>query len=309
MRNLQSYMDANNVPYTDDPESGDGIFFPITFDHRVVEQFRQSGRPVIQRLDGVYYADKHGWRYRRLNRPMKKTYLRFATDVVFQSDYSRRQVHHMFGTGEGLRTSCVRNGADPAIYFPDRQRTPDSSFQLVTTGRFRNPDMIVPIVTALDLLTAEFSFELTVVGPFLDQSLQDSVRRDWIRFAGPMDLPRVAETLRQSDIYLFSFLNPPCPNAVIEAAATGLPVVSFDTGSMAELVPHGTGLLAPMPDRLLHRPGDLSPDLLAEKIRACLHEYPRYRQLALDQVGEYTMDTCAAGYVKAFRQALDGNVR
>ena len=40
-------------------------------------------------------------------------------------------------------------------------------------------------------------------------------------------------------------LHPACPNSVIESLACGLPVVSYDTGSLAELVTPEAGFIAP----------------------------------------------------------------
>ncbi len=52
--------------------------------------------------------------------------------------------------------------------------------------------------------------------------------------------------LDQSAHLLFSSdLNAACPNSVIEALACGLPVLSYDTGALAELVQGGAGEVVP----------------------------------------------------------------
>jgi glycosyltransferase involved in cell wall biosynthesis len=46
-------------------------------------------------------------------------------------------------------------------------------------------------------------------------------------------------------ILLVLEVNPPCPNSVIEALASGIPIVGFDSGALRELVPEGAGIIIP----------------------------------------------------------------
>ena len=51
--------------------------------------------------------------------------------------------------------------------------------------------------------------------------------------------------MRSSHLLFSAEVNPPCPNSVIEALACGLPVIGFDTGSLAEIVQGDAGRLVP----------------------------------------------------------------
>jgi glycosyltransferase involved in cell wall biosynthesis len=51
--------------------------------------------------------------------------------------------------------------------------------------------------------------------------------------------------MRESHALFSADLHPACPNSVIEALACGLPVVAYDTGSLAELITPEAGVVAP----------------------------------------------------------------
>src|SRR5262249_1785909 len=132
----------------------------------------------------------------------------------------------------------VYNGSDKSTFFPDRSRIVGSVWNLVMTGNFREVDMIMPLLNAVNILRSAKkygSFELHIVGPVLQEYRVFLEKNDYIIWHGAKASRDVAEILRSSDVFVYSFLNPPCPNSVIEAISCGLPVVGFDSGSMSEL--------------------------------------------------------------------------
>jgi glycosyltransferase involved in cell wall biosynthesis len=62
-----------------------------------------------------------------------------------------------------------------------------------------------------------------------------------IRWAGLVPREQIPVLDRSAHLLYSSDLNAACPNSVIEALACGLPVLSFDTGALSELVPPGAG--------------------------------------------------------------------
>ena len=88
-------------------------------------------------------------------------------------------------------------------------------------------------------------------GP-LRATLEREARRlglaERVRFTGNRtDVPRLLPAI---DVFSHPSLNDPCPLAVMEASAAGLPVVAWASGGIPEIVEDGvTGLLAPTGDR------------------------------------------------------------
>jgi glycosyltransferase involved in cell wall biosynthesis len=66
-----------------------------------------------------------------------------------------------------------------------------------------------------------------------------------VHFLGVVPRESIPDIDRSAQLYFSAEINPPCPNAVIEALACGTPVLGFDTGSLAELVPPSAGRTVP----------------------------------------------------------------
>ena len=236
MGNLKTYLQNKQYPFVKNIDEADTIFFPISFDQHILRSFKQRGGKIIQRLDGVYYPSKHGNEYTKFNQDVKDIYANLSDFVVFQSQYSKKQCYTMFGEKDESQYQIVVNGVDKSIFYPSEVNTKlGAEINFVTTGNFRNVDMIEPVVQALDQLRNKLSFRLNVIGPITNPELGKFFQRDYVVTWGDKKLPEVAEFLRRFDIFVYSHLNPPCPNSVVEAIASGLPLVGFDSGAMSEL--------------------------------------------------------------------------
>jgi len=248
---------------------------------------------------GVYYPEKHGDAFKKMNKNIELIYKKHADHVVFQSEYSRKQCFHVFGEKEHDKFSVITNGVDKDIFFPNRDlnEAPDK-LRFITTGNFRDRSMLEPLIQALDRLGGEFSFELNVVGPLENEGLNVFLERDYVIYHGEKDLSGVSEMLRNCHVFLYSHINPPCPNSVIEAVSCGLPVVGFNSGALGELCGFSADLLAGVKAGLLHSYGDLDPENLKDKISLSAREFGKFRKTALDNSGAYSMEECGRKYLE-----------
>jgi len=305
MYNLNNYLDKENIRYHTKYKKGDSIFFPITYSYDVLKEVKKNGGKIIQRLDGIYYPSKHGDKHIELNSDIKEIYLKYADHIVFQSEYSRKQCFEMLGIKEQQNYSIIINGVNKEIFIPDNNRTMSGIIELVTTGNFRNIDMIEPVVLALDTLAGKFDFHLNVIGPVVNESLKSLLKRDYVVMRGLKTIYEIAEVLPKMDIFIYSHLNPPCPNSVIEAISCGLPVVGFDSGAMSELCWFSKDILAYVSDDIFQKYEDFNPEALAEKIELCIDNYGYYRKLALDHSHLYSFEECGKKYVEVFEKIIN----
>ena len=306
MENLRIYLKARNYSYTTKLQGSDTIFFPVKYNQEELAILKEAGGRIIQRLDGIYYPQKHAGHYEALNLDIKEIYKHYADFVIFQSDHSRAQCFEMFGEPKSAFTT-IYNGVDKSIFFPDPSVswTPTNKLKFITTGGFRNIDMIEPLVLALDKLMPMLHFELSVVGPIQNESLKPFLNRDYINYLGKQNNDDIAMLLREHHIFLYAHLNPPCPNSVLEAISTGLPVVGFDSGAMSELCHFSKELLSYVSDDIFQLYQDFNYEKLQEKIMLAVNEYPQCRKQALMHSHLYDFEDTGAAYVVVFEQVRE----
>ncbi len=308
MHYLQGFLLAQHVPFplaleVNDPDLTT-IFFPIAYDREVLKRLKDRGCKIIQRLDGIYYPSKHGENYVDFNSDIKAIYCDLADHVVFQSRYSQAQCTAQFG--QPLAYSIITNGVDNSLFKVNSRLDFNKldPINFVTTGNFRNKDMLEPLVESLDALVSQgVPVKLLVVGP-VAQSLEGFLGRSYITSVGKQPLAQVAAYLQTAHIFLYSHLNPPCPNSVLEAVSVGLPVVGFNSGAMSELLFWQKDLLAPVSDAVFQEYQDFKPQLLVEKIMMCVGDWVTYKKRALHHTDLYSFVRCGAQYLDVFESML-----
>ena len=165
--------------------------------------------------------------------------------------------------------------------------------------------MIVPIVKALDSLWEDRQdFRWLVIGPVSFPAHTVLMQRPYLEHVDHASRDELAGALMQSDLFVYSFLNPNCPNSVIEAGACGLPVVGFDSGAMRELCGFNEALLAPMPNRVIHVESDLDADGLLTCIRMCLDEHAYFRACSMVHCSEFGVERSVDAYADVIRNGV-----
>ena len=302
MRNLKTYSELVDFKYESRLSSAGAVFFPVKYPIKKLKRFKKYGGKIIQRLDGIYYPSKHGSKYLDLNSEIKEIYLDLADHIVFQSDYSRKQCFEMFGEIPNEKYSLIINGVDRTLFKekPVKEIKQIEKFRLVSTGNFRNIDMLEPVIKALDGLSV--SFQLDLIGPVVNDSLKVYLDRPYVNYLGAMNSQSIADILPMYDIFIYSHLNPPCPNSVLEAVACGMPVVGYDSGGMKELLPFSTELLAEVSDDLFQMYYDFKPEKLKDKIELCMNDYPFWKKKALENGTVHDFKNCGEKYLDLFKR-------
>lgn len=151
------------------------------------------------------------------------------------------------------RIAVVYNAIDLERFVPRPPGAPPAAPLVVMVGRLvtqKNPQLFVAAATALRERLPNVRFELIGGGPLAD-TIAAMVRANGMaaHVALPGERRDVPERLRAADLFWLTSDWEGLPNAVIEAMASGLPVVATDVGGTAELIDAGV-------EGYVVRPGD-----------------------------------------------------
>jgi glycosyltransferase involved in cell wall biosynthesis len=178
----------------------------------------------------------------------------------------------------GVRTPqrTVPNVVDTTLFAPPPQppaRDPDGRVRMLLVALLDPKKGIEHLLRALALVrrdrSADFALDVVGDGP-LRGHLVDLARsldlETQVSFLGLRDKREVAELMRGADFFVLPSLWENLPNVVIEAMATGLPVVATRVGGVPEMLDERTGRLV--------APGD--DGALAEALKAMLDSFTGY---------------------------------
>ena len=118
------------------------------------------------------------------------------------------------------------------------------------------------------------------------EPLLDELRiRDRVELVGRYAQRDAPELIRRAHLLLHTKVKDPCPSAVIEAMACGLPVVYPASGGTVELVGDEAGVGVPHPDGW-ERDEPPAPEALAEAVVEVLAARPAYAAAARERAVE-----------------------
>lgn len=205
-----------------------------------------------------------------------------ARFVVTVSEFNRDFLRDAVPTADG-KVRVVRNGIDLERFTPDGV-PPWTPLRLLCVARLVEKKGIPVLVEACaQLRDRGVDFRLDIVGkgmlrPAIERLIKEHRLGDLIHLAGPLTQLEVRERYRKAHVFVL-----PCivgsdgnrdglPVSIVEALASGLPVVSTPVTGIPEVLSHErNGLLVPSADAgaLADAIGRLAADrALYERLRA-----------------------------------------
>jgi len=244
-------------------------------------------RPILHRLDGVYYPLSIArWKYIFYNWPLQIILHFFAGAVIYQSQYSKACCDKFLGPNRYIPHYLIYNGVNTKLFSPHgtalRLRDAPAQPIFISASRFRRPDQILPLINAFRLYQKKYNAQakLVIIGDFSDRvaNIPPQYANDpLVRFLGPIPNDQLPKYYRAADIFLFTHLNPPCPNNIIEAMACGLPVCGIADGAMPEITSPGlNSLLIPAPGQGFNQPRHLDLHAFAANLNTIMLHHAEY---------------------------------
>ncbi len=220
---------------------------------------KKRGIRIVQRLDGMnwlhkktYTGIKHYLRAEWNNRILSTIRKNYTDAIVYQSDFTRTWWNRVYGKVP-IEDTVIHNGVDLELFTPKgKGKPPDDMIRImVTEGSFyggHERDLFNAVGFAKGM--AEISskrVELVIASRApkdMLAKLPKYTNLD-IRWLGIVPLSDIPELNRSAHMFYPAEINAACPNTVMEAMACGLPVISFATGSLPELVKGNAGRIVP----------------------------------------------------------------
>ena len=237
-----------------------------------LRKLRKRGTRIVQRLDGMNWMHRVR-KWDGINMAFYKHYLRaeygnyvlrliratIATHIVYQSKFSKVWWERVFGKKDKPDT-IIYNGVDLTFFQPKELMIEDPNalqILLVEGGLAGGYEFGLDIaVKAIRELVTRFALPVhfmvagkvsddlrrSVVSEFDNELQANRLKIAWL---GIVSQEEIANLHQRAHLLYSSDINAACPNSVIEALASGLPVVSYDTGAIPELVKDNAGIVVP----------------------------------------------------------------
>jgi len=233
--------------------------------------------------------------------PVFRRIWRSAAAVVANSTGLARRAQ-AFMPDLDIRVIC--NGVDGGRFYPPPVRGARLPIRLVTVSRLVATKRIDVLIDAVGLLRQQgLDVHLTVAGGGrLAEPLGQIVRQrglgDQVRLLGPVDADAMPQLYRDGDLFVSASVQEGMSNAMLEAMASGLPIVTTQCEGVDELIADN-GLVVETPDARR----------IADAVSGIVRDRPRYEAMsaaARVRSGQFSWRRAAEAYMECYRSLVQG---
>lgn len=283
------------------PESSDqfNILYLVSsaqppFALEMVRWAKKQGVKFVWNQDGVAYP---AWTSREASRTGNRnmgSLIQQADHVIYQSEFCRQSADR-FLRSVSVPQTILCNCVDTDLFFPSQPELPAPPWILLTAGTHQQAERIVSVLQTVAILKErKRPVLLILVGrldwPLADQEVKETISKlrikERVDFRPAYSQADAPALFRQAHIFLHSKYKDPCPTVVIEALASGLPVIGSNSGGMPELVGEEGGILIDVPESWdqMQYP---SPEKMADAVETIFQDLPGRRQKARQRAIRY----------------------
>ena len=241
---------------------------------------RRRGIPLLLNQNGVGYPGWAGTGTEAFNRPLRAV-MGAAEHVLFQSEFCKRAADEWVGEPGGS-WEVLHNAVD-VRHFTPAERVPDGGPVLLLGGdQYQAYRLELGLETLAALLPSSPNARLLVTGRLVtpvEPLVERLGLRGRVHVLGRYSQADAPDVFRRAHVLLHTKVNDPCPSVVIEAMASGLPVVYARSGGVPEIVGGDAGIGVPHPDGF-ERDDPPSPEALADAVTRLLADLPAFAAAA-----------------------------
>jgi glycosyltransferase involved in cell wall biosynthesis len=262
--------------------------------------------PAVVNQSGVAYPGWAGDETDEINSSFRRALLG-ADHVIYQSEFCKRSADEFLGEPRGS-WEVLYNAVDVDHFTPAMQSPGDGPVLLLAGDQTQS----YRLELALRTLALIPDARLLVTGRLVsspDPLLDDLGLRGRVEFVGRYAQRDAPDVFRRAHVLLHTKVKDPCPSAVIEAMACGLPVVYAASGGTVELVGDEAGVGVAHPDGW-ERDEPPLPEALASAVKQVLGNVQQYAAAARRRAERFALGPWLERHAALFDELVkDGEPR
>jgi len=213
---------------------------------------------LIRILTGIPYSFTAHSHEIYMDRTMLGEKIRESEFFITISEYNRRLLLELYGPACAEKMHVVHCGVDTSLFKPRSAARISKQFTILCVASLeKHKGQRYLIEACAELCRHEVDFRCLLVGegedrPLLERQIRELGLEQRVQLLGRQPRHRVLELMAEADVLTLQSIMTPSgmsegiPVSLMEAMASGVPVIASSIRGIPELVEHGrTGLLVP----------------------------------------------------------------
>jgi len=197
----------------------------------------------------------------------------------------------------------IPNGVDTERFSPAQNKDRNDTFKLLTAGRLSVTKRVEMLIDAVEILhKAGMKISFTIVGGgagkgLLRQIISAKKLDAVIKVAGRIEAEKMPEVYRQNDLFISASMQEGMSNAMLEAMASGLPIVTTRCEGVEELI-GDNGVI-------VENDSALSIADAVKKAASDTDEYDAMCAAARKKSEQFNWSNVGRGYLQIYRRVMN----
>ena len=264
--------------------------------------YRNAGRlPYIISLRGSDVPGQHArfqFEYKILAPTFRQIWKKASALIACSKGLKERALLFM----PSVSIDVIPNGVELDRFFPAETTEKSEVLRLLTVGRLSVTKRIEMLIEAVEILhRTACKVRLTIVGGGkMEQQFRKIVAerelRDIIKITGRIDSNKMPDVYQNNDIFISASMQEGMSNAMLEAMASGLPIVTTRCEGLAELI-DGNGIIVEQE----------SIEEIAKAIKQLADDPELRKQMSIaakKQAEKFNWTNIASSYIEQYRKII-----